>query len=130
MIGKRLRDIRKKARMTQEQLANRAAIDEESRSRISHYENEIHAPSFAQVCRFAEVLGVPECYFYCRDDVLAAHLLAIHKRHKKFRLSPAEITELEKAQVQLQFLSETIEGLLTRRIDIEISEELPSSLMP
>ncbi|WP_072017664.1 helix-turn-helix domain-containing protein [Erwinia typographi] len=130
MIGKRLRTARKAAKMTQTELATRAGIDELTVSRISHYETGTHSPNFQQACRFAAVLGVPECYFYCRDDVLAAHLLAIHKRHKKFRLSPAEITELEKAQVQLQFIQETIDGLLNRRIDIEISEELPSSLMP
>lgn len=130
MIGKRLRDARKAARLTQTQLAVRAGIDELTISRISHYENGLHSPNFEQACRFAEVLNIPECYLYCRDDVLAAHLLAIHRKHRKFRFNPAEITELERAQEQLKELSAMINSLLERRISVQISEEMPSSLLP
>lgn len=130
MIGKRLKTARKAAKMTQTELATRAGIDELTASRISHYETDTHSPNFQQACRFAEVLGVPECYLYCRDDVLAEQLLAIHKRHKRFRFNPAEISELERAEVQLQAAAQTIHSLLNRRMDILISEDLPSSLKP
>jgi transcriptional regulator with XRE-family HTH domain len=130
MIGKRLKAARKAAKMTQTELGIRAGIDELTVSRISHYETDTHSPNFQQACRFADVLGVPECYLYCRDDILAEHLLSIYKRHKRFRLNPAEITELERAEVQLQALTETIHSLLNRRMEITLNEELPSSLKP
>lgn len=130
MIGKRLKAARKAAKMTQTELATRAGIDELTVSRISHYETGTHSPNFQQACRFAEVLGIPECYLYCRDDVLAEQLLAIHQRHKRFRFNPAEISELERAEVQLQAAAQTIHSLLNRRMDILISEDLPSSLKP
>lgn len=116
--------------MTQTELAAKSGIDELTASRISHYERNKHSPNFAQACRFADVLGIPDCYLYCRDDVLAAHLLAIYKQHRRFRLTPAEITELQRAAVQLQALSGTVESLLKRRIDFEIDNDLPSSLKP
>jgi transcriptional regulator with XRE-family HTH domain len=130
MIGKRLKSARKAADMTQAELARRAGIDELTASRISHYETDTHSPNYPQACRFADVLGIPECYLYCRDDVIAEQLLTINKRYKKFRFNPAELTELERAEAQLQAVTQTIHSLLNRRIEIIISEDLPSSLMP
>lgn len=130
MIGKRLKTARKAAKMTQTELAKRAGIDELTVSRISHYETDTHSPNFQQACRFAEILGIPECYLYCRDDILAEQLLAIHRRHKKFRFIPSEISALEKAEAQLQALTETIQSLLNRREEIIFNEELPLSLKP
>lgn len=130
MIGKRLKAARKAAKMTQTELAKHAGIDELTVSRISHYETGTHSPNFQQACRFADVLDVPECYLYCRDDVLAEQLLAIHKRHKKFRFSVSEITELEKAECELKRVLDTVSSLLNRRTEIIISDDLPSSLKP
>lgn len=130
MIGKRLKAARKAADMTQAELAKLAGIDELTISRISHYETDTHSPNYQQACRFADVLGVPECYLYCRDDVLAEQLLAIYKRQKQFRLNPAEVTELEKAEAELKRVLETVNTLLNRRLDCINSDELPSSLMP
>lgn len=128
MIGKRLKSARKAAHMTQTELAKRAGIDELTVSRISHYETDTHSPNFQQACRFADVLDVPECYLYCRDDVLAEQLLAIHKRYKKFRFNPSEVSELEKAEMELKNLLSTISALLNKRVDILIDDELPTSL--
>lgn len=130
MIGKRLKAARKAAHMTQTELAKLAGIDELTVSRISHYETDTHSPNYQQACRFADVLGVPECYLYCRDDVLAEQLLAIHKRHKKFRFNPGEIIELEKAEVELMNALETVKNLLNRRVNVLINDDLPSSLKP
>lgn len=130
MIGKRLKSARKAAKMTQTELALRAGIDELTVSRISHYETDLHNPNFQQACRFADVLGVPECYLYCRDDILAEQLLSIYKRHKRFRFNPAEITELEQATIQLKALQETMQSLLNRRLELTLIEDLPSSLNP
>ncbi|EBY7195479.1 XRE family transcriptional regulator [Salmonella enterica subsp. enterica serovar Birkenhead] len=130
MIGKRLKAARKAALMTQTELAKRAGIDELTVSRISHYETDTHSPNFQQACRFADVLDIPEYYLYCRDDVLATQLLALHKRYKKFRFNPAEISELEKAEKELKTALETIASLLNKRTDIMINDELPTSLKP
>lgn len=71
MIPKRLKEARKRAKLTQEKLAVMAGIDEATAySRMSHYENGTHRPSFETVCAFAKVLNVPECYFYAVDDSL------------------------------------------------------------
>jgi len=130
MIGKRLKAARKAAHMTQTELAKRAGIDELTVSRISHYETDTHSPNFQQACRFADVLDVPECYLYCRDDVLAEQLLAIHKRYKKFRFSPSELSGLEKAEMELRNVLETVTMLLNKRAEIMINDELPASLKP
>jgi len=130
MIGKRLKAARKAAHMTQAELAKRAGIDELTVSRISHYETDTHSPNFQQACRFAEVLDVPECYLYCRDDVLAEQLLAIHKRYKKFRFNPSELSELERAEMELKNVLDTVSSLLNKRTEIMINDELPTSLKP
>ncbi|AKP34902.1 helix-turn-helix domain-containing protein [Yersinia aleksiciae] len=83
MIGKRLRLARVNALLTQAELGHRAGIDEESASsRVSQYEREINEPNFKLVHQFAEVLDVPEAYFYAVDDDLAALILQYH-RYKK-----------------------------------------------
>lgn len=130
MIGKRLKSARKAAHMTQTELAKLAGIDELTVSRISHYETETHSPNYQQACRFADILDVPECYLYCRDDVLAEQLLSMHKRHKKFRLNPTEIVELERAQFELNRALDTVSALLKKRVDTIINDDLPSSLLP
>jgi transcriptional regulator with XRE-family HTH domain len=137
MIGKRLRDARKKAKLTQVELARLAGIDELTVSRLSHYETDKHAPNFQQACRFADVLDIPECYLYCRDDVFAEQLLTIYQRHKRFRLNPSEIVELERALAVLSAVlkdvhsaEDALQTMLQRRMDVLISEELPSSLKP
>ena len=130
MIGKRLKAARKAAHITQTELAKRAGIDELTVSRISHYETDTHSPNFQQACRFAEVLGVPECYLYCRDDVLAAQLLAQFNRNKKFRLVPSEISQLEKCELEIKQVLETVSQLLNKRNEVLIDEELPISLKP
>ncbi|CAH0296533.1 HTH-type transcriptional regulator ImmR [Erwinia aphidicola] len=130
MIGKRLKAARKAAGLTQSELAKLAGIDELTVSRISHYETDTHSPTFQQACRFADVLAVPECYLYCRDEVLAEQLLAMFKRHKRFRFTATELIELEKADAQLAAATKTIQSLLKLRMEIIASEELPSSLKP
>ncbi|TKI07752.1 helix-turn-helix transcriptional regulator [Martelella alba] len=80
MIAKRLKEARKRARLTQEKLAVLAGIDEATaRSRISQYENGIYRPTFETCCALAKVLDVPECYFYTVDDVFASALLNLYE---------------------------------------------------
>lgn len=68
----RLKEARKAAKLTQEQLGREAGLEESVvSSRISQYENGVHTPDFGMLKRFAEVLNLPTAYFYCEEDELA-----------------------------------------------------------
>lgn len=84
MIGRRLKEARTQASMSQETLGEAAGIlGGTARSRLSQYESERVRPPFELMCRFAELLDVPECYFYTRDDELAEEIIKIYRRKKK-----------------------------------------------
>ena len=69
---KRLKEARKAAKLTQENLGIEAGIDESSASaRMNQYEKGTHAPDFTMVKSIAKVLNIPTAYFYCEDDELA-----------------------------------------------------------
>lgn len=81
MIPKRLKEARQRAKLTQERLGVLAGIEEATAySRLSHYENGTHKPTFDLVCEFARVLNVPECYFYTVDDGFAEAVLDLYSR--------------------------------------------------
>ncbi|EIC8526184.1 TPA: helix-turn-helix transcriptional regulator [Klebsiella pneumoniae] len=81
MIPKRLKEARQRAKLTQERLGVLAGIEEATAySRLSHYENGTHKPTFDLVCEFARVLNVPECYFYTVDDDFAEAVLDLYSR--------------------------------------------------
>lgn len=81
MIPKRLKEARQRAKLTQEKLGVLAGIEEATAySRLSHYENGTHKPTFDLVCEFARVLNVPECYFYTVDDDFAEAVLNLYSR--------------------------------------------------
>ncbi|EBU7640606.1 helix-turn-helix transcriptional regulator [Salmonella enterica] len=81
MIPKRLKEARQRAKLTQEKLGVLAGIEEATAySRLSHYENGTHKPTFDLVCEFARVLNVPECYFYTVDDDFAEAVLDLYSR--------------------------------------------------
>ncbi|QOL14023.1 helix-turn-helix transcriptional regulator [Dickeya dianthicola] len=78
MIPKRLKEARLHAKLTQEKLGVLAGLEEATAySRLSHYENGTHKPTFELVCEFARVLDVPECYFYIVDDQFAQDVLEL-----------------------------------------------------
>ncbi|CPR14245.1 helix-turn-helix transcriptional regulator [Brenneria sp. g21c3] len=79
MIPKRLKAARLRANFTQEKLGVLAGIEEATAySRLSHYENGTHKPTFELACEFARVLNVPECYFYIVDDEFAEDVLNLY----------------------------------------------------
>jgi transcriptional regulator with XRE-family HTH domain len=76
LFGRRLREVRLKVGLPQDQLGVSIGLDEESSSaRISRYETGVHEPPFATAVSLAFALGVPVAYFYCDDDKLAALLV-------------------------------------------------------
>jgi transcriptional regulator with XRE-family HTH domain len=92
VFGKRMKEARTAAGLSQEMLGVLAGIDEMSSSaRMNQYERGKHQPDFSMVERIAAVLNVPESYLYCKDEELAAILVDVH------RLAPTE-----KAQVILE----------------------------
>lgn len=80
VFGKRLKEARRAAGLSQEKLGVQAGIDEMSSSaRMNQYERGKHGPDFSMVERIAAVLDVPECYFYCKDDEIAPILVRLHR---------------------------------------------------
>jgi transcriptional regulator with XRE-family HTH domain len=72
VVGKRLREARTRAGLSQKQLGIRAGVDEFSASpRINQYERGKYTPAFPMVERLAKVLKIPAAFFYARDDDLA-----------------------------------------------------------
>lgn len=72
----RLKDARKRRKMSQEALGVAIGLDESVAStRINRYEKGIHQPDFITLAKIAEVLQVPPAYLLA-DDNLAAWLLA------------------------------------------------------
>ena len=86
VVGRRLREARLRAGLSQKELGIRAGIDEFSASpRINQYERGKHIPDLETVERLARILGLPAPFFYARDDGLAAWIAAF----KASRSSPA-----------------------------------------
>ncbi|WP_159650561.1 helix-turn-helix domain-containing protein [Vibrio atypicus] len=77
-LPRRLRYIRKKQGITQEELGYKLGMEPAGASaRISQYETGKHAPDYATVKRISEVLDTPVAYFYCEDDILAEIVIEI-----------------------------------------------------
>lgn len=80
LFGKRMKEAQLRAGLSQERLGVLAGIDEMSSSaRMNQYERGKHEPDFSLVERVAQVLEVPECYFYCKEDDLADLLVRLHR---------------------------------------------------
>lgn len=80
LFGKRMKEARLQAGLSQEKLGVLAGIDEMSSSaRMNQYERGKHEPDFSLVERVAQVLDVPECYFYCKEDDVASILIRLHR---------------------------------------------------
>jgi len=80
VFPKRLKAARLAAGLSQERLGVLAGVDEMSASaRMNQYERGKHAPDYSMVSRLAEVLKVPEAYFYAANDDEAALLMTFHR---------------------------------------------------
>ena len=76
LFGKRLRQARERAGISQEKLGALIGLDEgTSSARISRYETGTHAPLFEVAQLMAKALDLPTAYFYCDDDLLASQWL-------------------------------------------------------
>ena len=92
VFGRRLKDERKRAGLSQESLGVRAGLDESSaRQRLSRYERGDRQPDLDLIVRIAEVLAVPPAYFLAEDDSLAELLLAWGKLKRADRARVIEL---------------------------------------
>jgi len=79
-IGKRIREARVRADMTQEQLGVAIGLDEGPASaRISRYESGVHYPSAQLIQPLADALAVPAPYLVTEHERIAALLLDLYK---------------------------------------------------
>ncbi|WP_323016232.1 helix-turn-helix transcriptional regulator [Castellaniella sp.] len=79
-VGKRLKEARTEAGLSQEKLGVLAGIDEMSASaRMNQYERGKHVPDFGTISRIAKVLNVPPSYFYSVADDEAVLLVTYHR---------------------------------------------------
>jgi transcriptional regulator with XRE-family HTH domain len=79
-FAKRLKEARLAAGISQEKLGVLAGIDEMSASaRMNQYERGKHMPDVSMVERLAEVLGVPQAYFYVDEDDIADLLVNLYR---------------------------------------------------
>ncbi len=94
VLGKRLKEARQSAGISQEQLGMDAGLDPMSASaRMNRYELGKRVPNFELVEEFAKVLKVPTPYFYARDENLARLILAAGKLPMKERARIADLAE-------------------------------------
>lgn len=75
-FGKRLKQARSAAGLSQKRLGILAGLDEfVASTRINRYERGVHEPDANIALRLAEVLHVPRAYLYADDDALAEIIL-------------------------------------------------------
>ncbi|EAR54799.1 transcriptional regulator, putative [Photobacterium sp. SKA34] len=85
-IPVRLKEIRKRAKISQKELGVRVGIDESSASaRMNQYEKGKHTPDISTLKKIADELGVPLNYFFCEDESSAELAIAISKLSIKQR---------------------------------------------
>lgn len=86
MFGRRLREARESAGISQDKLGVMIGIDEgPSSARMSRYEAGIHSPPFQVAEQIAKKLKLPVAYFYCSDDRLAEIMRLYHTAPEKGR---------------------------------------------
>ncbi|WP_367987789.1 helix-turn-helix domain-containing protein [Vibrio sp. NTOU-M3] len=79
-IPARLKEARKKAKLSQKALGVRIGMDEGSASaRMNQYEKGKHTPDISTLKKMADELGVPLNYFFCEDEVSAELVCLIAK---------------------------------------------------
>lgn len=106
MVGRRIREARLRAGLSQKQLGIKAGIDEFVASpRVNQYEQGKHAPDFSTAERLAKVLGVPVPYFYAREDHLADWILAFRELTPQDQMSIFRHRNLRNSRRALNFHS-------------------------
>ncbi|AMO95536.1 hypothetical protein CFter6_2870 [Collimonas fungivorans] len=78
--GRRLKEARIAAGLSQKQLGIQAGLDEFVASpRINRYELGVHKADYRIVQNLSKILSVPTGYFYTEEDNLAELMLTFHR---------------------------------------------------
>ncbi|MGL6313199.1 helix-turn-helix domain-containing protein [Vibrio sp. WXL103] len=92
-IPERLKQARKKAKISQKALGERIGMDESSASpRMNQYEKGKHTPDIGTLKALADELGVPLSYFFCEDEVSAELVVNLNKLSSADKQKVLEIT--------------------------------------
>lgn len=84
--GRRLKEIRVAADLSQKQLGIQAGLDPfVASTRINRYELGIHKADYKIAQRLSEVLNIPTAYFYTEDDSLAEIMVIFYRISQKKR---------------------------------------------
>ncbi|MGR5287401.1 helix-turn-helix domain-containing protein [Vibrio maritimus] len=85
-IPSRLKEARKKAKLSQKALGVRIGMDEGSASaRMNQYEKGKHTPDIQTLKLIADELGVPLNYFFCEEESSAKLACLIAKLSEEER---------------------------------------------
>lgn len=94
VFGRRLKEARLRAGLSQEQLGIEAGLDPMSAStRMNRYELGKRAPNFELVEELAKVLEVPTPYFYATDDSVAKLIVSFGALAAKDRVKALNLIE-------------------------------------
>ncbi|HFQ5226010.1 TPA: helix-turn-helix domain-containing protein [Vibrio vulnificus] len=92
-IPARLKEARKKAKLSQKALGVRIGMDESSASpRMNQYEKGKHTPDISTLKALADELGVPLSYFFCEDEISAELAVNLNKLSKSDKQKVLDIT--------------------------------------
>lgn len=87
-IPARLKQARKKAKITQKDLGIKIGMEPSSASgRMNHYEKGRHTPDVTALQRMADELDVPLNYFFCESEVTAELACLIDKLSEDEKLA-------------------------------------------
>ncbi|MFH4410916.1 helix-turn-helix domain-containing protein [Vibrio diabolicus] len=92
-IPERLKEARKKAKLSQKALGVRIGMDESSASpRMNQYEKGKHTPDIGTLKALADELGVPLSYFFCEDEISAELAMNLNKLSEADKQKVLEMT--------------------------------------
>lgn len=94
VIGRRLKEARLRAGLSQERLGLEAGLEPESASaRMNRYETGNRVPDLELMERIGLVLGVPAAYFYTSNDQIAELLVVFNALSPKVRDKALELVK-------------------------------------
>ncbi|AYO03612.1 MULTISPECIES: helix-turn-helix domain-containing protein [Vibrio harveyi group] len=92
-IPERLKEARRKAKLSQKALGVRIGMDESSASpRMNQYEKGKHTPDIGTLKALADELGVPLSYFFCEDEISAELAMNLNKLSETDKQKVLEMT--------------------------------------
>ncbi|EPW6423884.1 TPA: helix-turn-helix transcriptional regulator [Vibrio parahaemolyticus] len=98
-IPLRLKEARKKAKLSQKALGVRIGMDESSASpRMNQYEKGKHTPDVHTLKLIADELGVPLNYFFCEDTDSAELAVLINKLQPQEKKDLLELLKTKQQQ--------------------------------